>query len=719
MREKLKDRYVILALVFTLFTGMIILRLFELQVVKGEDFDQQSQRRLLRETSIPAARGKIVDRYGIPLAVNRSGYTVKIYKSDMKREERHEMLLQLAMVFDRNNESYGKKLAEYLTFNPIGYGTKIDEADETKARNKWIKDTVVLKEAHIAELTSPQKIFEYFRTTKFKIDQKYTDEQAYKIMSIEYDLQIYRYTRTSAYTLAQDVSESTMAEIEARHQLFKGVVTEIEPGRKYINGSLVAHLLGYVRTISSDEYKELKDQGYKINDLIGKEGIEKSAESYLRGKEGTRKVEVDTNGRQTFEIASIPPEPGHDVVLTIDTHLQKVALQSLEKNIMEIRARKDNKKYWGDANAGSVVAMDVKTGEILVMANYPYYDPAIYLPGAGKEAQQQIASLNKDPNRALYNRAIKGAYAPGSTFKPLTGIAVLEEGVIKPSDTVYDAGRVTLGGHEFWCLEYKNKQGAHGNIDLREALATSCNIFFHIVGVDLTIARMDKWAKAFGLGEKTGIDIPGELQGYRNSPEALAQLQKIGYYTDKTHRWTIADTAQAAIGQNINMFTPIQLVRYTSAIANGGKLLQPHLIKTVLKYDGTVIKEAKPEFSQIVMSDATIKAVQNGMIAVANANDGTAVDAFKELKEKGYEVAGKTGTPETGREKLGESSNGLFICYAPADDPQIAIAVVIEHGAWGSNAAPVANEILKEYFNLNNKKVVDDNIQTDSVVFTN
>lgn len=708
MKEKLKDRYVILAICFVLIGIAMSSRLAYIQIVKGEEYDYKSQKGLLREDQVKAPRGNILDRFGVPIAVNRMGFNVQIIKTGIKNGQLNTMLLEVTRIFEKNDETYNSTLSKYLTFNPIDFGKGLNQV---KDKIGFFRAKTGFKFPGMGSQTSPREVFDYLRKEVFKIDNKYSDEEAYKIMVLRY--QILGYTPVNPVVLATDVKKETVAEIDERHMELPGVTTEVEPMRKYNDAELAAHVVGYVRGIDSDTLAKKKDEGYAQDDAIGKSGIELSMEGYLRGTNGQKRVEVDTSGKLTQELGGNPALPGNDVVLTLDMKLQKVAMESLKSNIETIRSEKDDKTNFGDANAGSVVAMDVNTGEVLVMANYPSYDPSVFLESPeNKEAQKQISDWVREDNRdaPTLNRAIQGLYPPGSTFKPLTAIAALEEGVITPETKIYDSGVYEVDKHKFYCMEFRKYGWSHQWENLTSALAVSCNVFFHDIGVRTGIEKMDKWAKMFGLGELTGIDIGGEMKGTRNNKEYKQDIKKAG-------SWFPADTAQAAIGQLYNNFTPLQLADYVSAIANGGKKFKPFLVKRVIKYDGSTVNETKPEYVQIPLKQETLQAVKSGMLAVSNATDGTAFEAFKDFPS-GIQVASKTGTPETGLEVLGKSSNGVFVCYAPADNPKIAIAVVLEHGVWGANAAPIARDILVEYLGLNNQSNFDDKVKVDEAQFT-
>ncbi len=711
MKEFFKDRYNILTICFIAFGILIVFQLVNLQIINGQYYDEQSQKKILNERSIPAPRGNIKDRYGVPLAVNRVGYTAEIVKTKMTNDERNEMFLKLVNVFIKNDDDYIQSLSNYITIKPFAFGKYLDTDKKLK---KW-KEEMAMKDKDIALMTNAEETFKYLRK-KFEIDDKYSDEDAYKIMCIKYEILIKGYSAINPLTLAKDIKIQTVAELEEKHNEFPGVSTDTEPYRIYINGELTANFMGYVQGMREEQYPKLKEEGYKMNDVLGQVGIEAAAEKYLKGKEGQKKVEVDIAGRQIEQLEAEPAIPGHDVILTIDMKLQKVAMESLKKNIELIKQGADGKKNFGDASAGAAVAMDVNTGEILAMASYPSYDPSVYLEGAdNKEAQAKIDEYNKPKDKisVLLNRATQGTYAPGSTFKPITSIAGVEEGVIRPEDYIYDPGYYEVGSKTLKCLEFKN---GHGNLNLKHALETSCNIYFEKLGVDTGIDRIAKWAKTFGLGQYTGIDIPGEEDGILASRESKRELFK---HADKSEQnWYIGDTAYASIGQSFNAFTPLQLVNYTAALANGGKKMTPHLIKKVVKYDQSTVLEKKPEYDQLPVKKETLDAVKEGMKAVTQEENGTAVNTFRDfIQRTGIGVAGKTGTAETGFEKT-SSSNALFICYAPVEKPQIAIAVVVEHGAWGANTAPIAKDILAEYFGLNNNNSTNSVLRSETVRFT-
>ena len=683
MLEKLRDRCNIVALFFVVMSTAIIFQLVNLQVINGEYYEDISQKRLLRERNIVAPRGNILDRNGLPIAVNRTGFLVQMYKEKRTVQKLNDVIDKVVKILEKNGDYCDSSLSKYLTIEPFEYGVYINNS--TKELEKWKKEMAINKK-DIELMKTPEDTFNYLRYKKFDIDEKYTDEEAYKIMAIRYETLMKGYSQFNPLIIARDISKESVVEIEEKNADLLGISIDVESYRKYNDASCIAHILGHVGSINYEEYQKLKDDGYGINDILGKNGIEYKEEKYLRGKKGERKIEVDTKGKKTSEIHRIPPVQGNNVVLTIDYNLQKVAMESLERNIEKIKKGKDNHRNFGDAFAGAAVVLDVNTGEVLTMVSYPSYDPMIYLASSeDKEAQKKKEELLLDnENAPLLNRALQGTYTPGSTFKPITAIAGLEEGIITKDTYIYDKGVSVLGGWKFKCLEYRMGLGAHGNLNLKRALATSCNIYFHELGVRTGIDNIDKWSKKFGLGELTGIDVPGELKGLRANKQTKQML--------RNDIWRVADTAQTAIGQFDNNFTPIQLANYISTIANGGKKFKPIVVKRIEDPNGKVIKENKSEYSDIKLKQETIDAIHEAMEAVAKT--GTAGSTFRNFK---VNVAAKTGTPETGTESH-HSSNAVFVCYAPVEKPEVAVAVVIERGVWGSNAAPVAKDILQEYF---------------------
>jgi len=523
----------------------------------------------------------------------------------------------------------------------------------------------------------------------YSIDDAYTDEEAFKIVSLRYLIDAGRgaFDTGQSILLARDVNPMSIAEIEERSHILSGVTIEVEPVRAYRNAQYVSHVLGYTGAITEAQYEALKDDGYSIDDIIGQYGVEAQNEAYLRGRNGEKRIEVYANGVAASRIDGRPAMPGSDVVLSIDMELQRAAVESLERNIEVIRTaefngyvKTDSKVNYKDAEAGAAVAIDVQTGEVLLMASVPTFDASIFLRGSDdREAQQAIADLWEDPLHRSWNRAIQGTYSPGSTFKPITAVTALQEGVIDPNTQIYDSASINIGERNLYCLE-----GGHGWLTLKRALETSCNVFFYDIGTKSTIANLEKWANLFGLGIRTGIDLPYEREGTMSSIEfKRAKFKDI---------WRPADTAQVAIGQLFNSFTPLQMACYMSALANGGKYYKPYVTKKVIRYDGSIVRETTPEMRLIPVDPVNIDAIKEGMIASTTEIDGTAAIVFHDFP---FQVAGKTGTAENA---VKDKEHAWFVAFAPADNPTIAVAVCLENsGRTGSEVAvPIAREVIRK-----------------------
>ena len=706
--DSLKSRYVVFSLFIVLSCAGIVFRLFELQIIEGrQHVPVQSRVKETRKMTEIAPRGRIMDRNGIPIAVNKDIFTVHIVDTPGDAARLNSTLLRVTDILYKNGDSWLKSFSRYVAISPEGRLVFARENFEDTV--SWQKNAFGIEEEDI--FTKPEDLFELLRSESYyKINPAYTNDEVYRIVSLRYILTMSKgaFESGQSVCIARDICPMSIAEIEENGHNLNGLTINVEPVREYIDASYVAHVLGYMGAISETRYEELKMNGYKMTDTVGVAGVEYQNEVYLRGRDGERKIEVLSGGGAASQIDGKPAIPGNDVVLTIDLDLQRVAYESLERNINFIKNKENNgymdtdsEKNQGDAYAGAAIVIDVHSGEVLALVSYPTFDPAIFLMGAeNRDAQEAIGELMVDPLRSSFNRATMGTYAPGSTFKPMMAIAALEEGVISRTSLIHDANRVYYGSQVFRCLE-----GGHGWLSLKTALETSCNVFFHKIGagnlddhitgddeiIGVGIENLAKRAHSFGLGVKTGIDLPSESEGVMPTRE---------YKREKFNDiWRPADTAQVAIGQLYNSFTPLQMACYMSALANGGKYYKPYLTKKVTRYDGSIVKETEPEMRVIDVKAESIDAVKEGMVASTGDFDGTAYRVFIDFP---FSVAGKTGTAETGRETTQEeSSNSLFLCYAPADNPQIAVAVVIERGVWGSYTAPVARDILEAYFGLN------------------
>ena len=401
-------------------------------------------------------------------------------------------------------------------------------------------------------------------------------------MAVRYEIERNGYSNTKSVIIAKDISNTSAVQIREQNAYLAGMNVITEPIVSYTSGNLASHVLGYVGAISSEEYEERKDT-YRNDDIIGKDGVQKVFEKYLKGTDGIKQVDMTVEGAITNEYISQEAVSGSDVILTIDANLQKVAEDALEQNIKDIASGKFGEKY--DAEAGAVVVMNVNTGEVLAMASYPDYNPEKY-----------AEEYSSDDNSGKYlNRAIGGIYAPGSTFKMVVATAGLDTGKITTSTRINDNGIYPYGDGQA-CWYYRNYGVGHGYLNITQAIKYSCNYFFYDVGYNVGIDTIAKYAGYYGLGKRTGIELLGEERGIVASKE---------YAESRGNGWYISDTLSAAIGQSYNSFTPIQMARYISMIANGGKNVDVSIVKSIIKPDGSEVP--KEEIEKYVKTQLELK----------------------------------------------------------------------------------------------------------------
>ena len=473
--------------------------------------------------------------------------------------------------------------------------------------------------------------------------------------------------------LKRDIGRDKLAVVAARRYDLPGIDIQIQRLRNYIQSGLAAHLLGYIGEINT---KELQREAYadcRPGDLIGKFGVERSLETYLRGERGGRQVEVNANGQVVRVLQTVPARNGHDVFLTIDSRLQQRAEELLRDS------------------AGAAVALDPNTGEILALASSPAFDQNDFITGLSRDKWNALVN---NPLRPLENKAIQGEYPPASTYKIITAMAGLQEGVITESDTLFCPGFYHFGNRNYRCW----RRGGHGSVDMIKAIAESCDVYFYQVGQRLGIDRLAWYAKAAGLGSRTGLELDHEGNGL--VPSAAWKKKRTGI------PWQPGETLSVAIGQGFNLVTPLQMAVFAASVGNGGLRYRPTLVRKVVSWDGRTVLENTPRVAgRLPVSAATLERVQKGMWEVVQGERGTA--RIARLKET--DVSGKTGTAQVvSRETVEESEEGdkvhhykdhaWFIAYAPSENPRVAIAVIVEHGEHGSSAAaPVARELIKTY----------------------
>ena len=477
------------------------------------------------------------------------------------------------------------------------------------------------------------------------------------------------------------LTDEEVAKFIARRYRFPGVDVKARLFRQYPLNETASHLLGYMGRITDSDIDriESKDEedNYRGTEQFGKSGLEQQYEFQLHGQTGFEQVEVDSSGRAVRVLARIPPVAGNNLTLTIDAKLQQVAEQA-----------------FGDQR-GALVAIDPSTGGILALVSMPNFDPNQFVDGIDT---QNWDELNNSPDKPMVDRALNGIYPPGSTFKPYLALAALQDGKRTPQQTIHDPGFFSFGGHIF----HDDKPGGHGTVDMYKSLVESCDTYYYMLANDLGIERIARFVRKFGFGQRTGVDIEGESEGVLPSPE----WKKKHFKTPEQQRWYAGETISIGIGQGYNAYTPIQLAQAIATLSNNGVMFRPHLVKfiTDTKTGAVTPIESKPERT-IPLKQANIEIVKQAMVGVNSDKEGTGAGAFAGA---GYTSGGKTGTAQVfslkgakysaGKTKERLRDHGLFIAFAPADHPKIALAVVVENGGFGAqSAAPIARKVLDYY----------------------
>ena len=697
----------VLAAVLAVFAGV----LYNLQVVHGADYRAMSVVKITNRETVEGARGELLDRYGRELVTNRAVYEITLNTGLMGDEsERNPNLMALIDICRDNGQSWTDSFPvsaaapfTYTTDTPLAYEKEGGGVAFTLLGQ--LLNVLPMKDAVKAPLNLPstrdmeaaktladipagptaEELMDALRTY-FEIDPAWSDEDARALIGVLYEVNLRSYDiNRQEYVFAQGVDIDVISAVKERG--LTGVSVETTTVRQY-NTASAAHILGHVGSIYTENWETYRKLGYNMNDKVGIDGAENAFESYLHGESGTLVQELDTSGKVVGEYwytdpetgGTDEPEPGDNVMLTIDLRLQEKVEEILADTIENLDSE--------DTEGGAVVVESVKDGEVLAMASYPSYPPDVYSDTA---LYQQLAS--DTVLTPLVNRATDGQYSPGSTFKPLVAIAALEEGLVTPSEEIEDTGRLELPEEEHYpygdshpqCWIYRQYGGNHGWENLAEALRDSCNIYFYTLGHRLGIDKIDEYAAAFGLGQTTGIELP-EKAGLVAGPETSEALGQT---------WYGGEVLNAAIGQGNTLVTPLQLANYIVALLNGGDHLVPHLLKTVKSsdYSRTVYEQEREVRNSLDLDPANVEAVKQGMWAVANDPEST-VDQY--LSNLAVEVGAKTGSAQVGSAEL--EADAIFTLFAPYDDPEIVISIVVEGGASGGNLAQAAGEIVNYYF---------------------
>lgn len=656
--SKLSDwlRTIALIVAVAVLVWLCTIRLMKLQIVQGEEYLQLSERTYSGSQIVSAARGEIYDRNGNPLIVNEVGYNVVVEKSFLPAGRENEILLKVAEILTANNEGWNDSL-------PVSKEAPYAFTEGAEREIAALKENLNLNVYATVDNCMDALV------EKYGLESYSVTEQRI-LAGIRYEMLLRDFSVNNRFTLAEDISIESVAKIKERSFDLLGVDIAEEAIRKYVQGDIAPHLLGVVGAISADEYEELKEQGYRLNDIVGKFGIEYGMESTLRGTDGLRTIVQNKDGEVISEEISEPFIPGNSIKLTLDMELQRTLQDALEQHVKALQAQepgKDGQKCKG----GAIVVLDVKTGGVLASVNYPSYNLNDYLDDYNK-----VLTAEGNPT---FNRAFNGQYRPGSTFKTVTAIAALQAGAIDASTTVY-----CTGVYNYYPTQPFTCTAAHGTVDVVQAIRKSCNTFFYEAGRRTGIAAIYNLAPKFGLGIDLGLEV-SNATGRISSPATSELLNK---------EWYPADVVQASIGQLDTVVSPLQMAVQAMTIANRGTLIQPHLVEGVYDYnlDNLIERNGREELSQIENADDYFDLVIEGMIlASKDSYGGAAPNGSNYYADLGFDVAVKTGTPQVSTEVF----NGAIIGFAPANDPEIAFAVMLEEGG---AARHMASAIVHAYF---------------------
>ncbi len=656
---------VIVVLIFLGFT----VRLFNWQIINAEQYQEISAQSTSYNEVSDATRGEILDVNGKELAVNKTAYNVvinKIYVAEGTINDIIWTLLDLSTICS----------SQWVDVLPISIVDGVATFDEnSEAELSYITGESMLNEP---ELTTADEVL-FALSKRYEIENVEDINRLRNIVSVRYNMEKTGYSYSQTYVFAENVSQDTVAVISERTQTIPGVEIRVTNERVIKNGTLIPHILGVVGSLSQEEYEENKDNGYDMNDVIGKFGIEAALEEYLRGQAGTKTIVKDENGNIISEEESVEAKPGDTVYLTIDSNVQAVANYSLQKNINRARAEgerevksaksanaKQQSRLGEDCYCGGAVMLSVKDNSVIAAASAPNYDISKYYDS------EYNAWLNTNEHSPMFSRTFDGSFSPGSAFKPCVALAALQEKTITKNTTI----RCTKH-YDYYPDDVVNCMGTHGSISLHNAMTVSCNYYFAETGRRLGATTLYMYAEKLGLGVKTGIEID----------------ESVGVLAGRDSTvWYEGNTVQAAIGQSDNTFTPMQLATYTSAIANNGVRYQTHLVRKIVNYERDEVVLYNDPKKPTIVADAGIskgnaKTVKSAMRSVVTSGTATLVSSYPKA------VAGKTGTAENAG-----SDHVIFVCFAPYDKPEVAVAVVLEHGAKGKYAMYTAMDMMDAYF---------------------
>ena len=673
-----------------------------------------------RQMTVPAARGDIVDVNGVPLAFSEQTRALYVADSGITTVRLDRMLLDLSDLLLEDGIVYRGNLANYFD---ISSGSQAEgaetsfvfkrDADDIRTwqtnRDLFVlidpEKTTVLRQQQTVKM-NPAEFFDFLLYDFFSIEdrqaggsRRYTDREAYRIMALRYTLleNNWLYRTGNPILIVDDISSRVEEIINDQSYRFPGVIMENHYARRYsAYADYAGHAIGYIGAITSGEYEQLKRFDYRIDAMVGKSGIELSAERYLRGIDGIRPylVFVDDETQMPLEGGRLP-QHGAETRLTLDIDIQRVAVESLGRQMELLRALPLEKPI--TAKSGSYVVMNPQTGGIYAIGSLPDYKVSDFVnqsvdPSAAERVNDYLTDNETKP---MLNRAISENYAPASTFKVFTALASLESGSTSVYDTYYNCvGTEDIGGWVWSCLQ--RPTSGHGALNLTQGLTTSCNMYFYHMGMATGIDNISSYAKIVGLGELSGIDLPGEVAGIRPSREMKALLRSL----PEDKHWFQADTCQTSIGQFDNSYTMLQLARGVSALGTNF-LVRPHVISEIIDSNGVTVREEQIERQPLGFEQINLDAIRAGMVNLTSSGNGRTAKLFNDFP---VSVAAKTGTAEIG---YGDSAtlNAVFVAFAPANDPEIAIACMVEDSSYGDLISEVAYYVVWAYFGATTKEI--------------
>lgn len=639
-KKKHQTEINILAILLVVVIVLFSARIYFLQVVNANAFKKTLPYGAASShtATIKAPRGEILDCYGRQIAVNRDGYNIVFNKAYVK-----DNLNSIILTLINEAVEYETEWVDNLpisTTAPYIYkeGEKTDK---------------LLKKLDLANYASAQNCFDEM-VTRYKLEN-YTKDEQRKIMGVRYSMEISDFSISYPFTFAEDIPTEFMRKVSETNFTLQGVSIEVVPFREYADTSLAVNLIGTVGPIFEEDWETYKEKGYSYNDKVGKSGIEKWGEEYLRGIDGQITYYLNAKGEIIKSEVTKEPIAGKTIMLSLDKNIQRLAQDSLKEKVRALQSK------GGTCKAGTAVAIEISTGKILAAANYPSYDLATM--------NKEYNKLQADPAKPLMDRAFQGIYPVGSTIKPAVAVAAMELGKYHTGEVVrcvqtYDY----FEDYKPKCLHY------HGNLNLKNAISKSCNYFFFEMGKRIGATTLTDYFKQFGLGVRTGVEV-NDSAGLLLEPSS----DRVG-----------GTTLQISIGQ-MNAFTPLQLANYTATLANGGTHYNASLIDKIVSYDmSNIVKTFEPQVkNKMEISDNTLKAVKEGMLSVTEEGTGRLA-----LSDYPIKVGGKTGTSQVAN----APDHSVFIAYAPFDNPEIAISVVLENGQMGSTAGTIVRDILDAHF---------------------